>query len=213
MSAISSAPQTPPAERVQPSAHEERQAHILMAARSCFARAGFHGASMQQICAEAKMSPGALYRYFPSKDSIIEAIAEEERVQAAECMAALSSHGPLVDRITQVGVDYLRQIRDDESGGLMVEICSESLRNTSVGQRFKDIEMEVRGAMLSALRRGQEMGEVDPAIDLEVVLTVLFAVGDGLVMRLQFEPTDPETIRPYLRRVVAGLLAPGAPGE
>ena len=210
LSAISSVPQTPAAERVPASAHEERQTHILAAARACFARAGFHGASMQQICAEAKMSPGALYRYFPSKDSIIEAIAEEERGQAAECMAALSTDGPLVDRITQVGLDYLKQIRDDGSGGLMVEICSESLRNTSVGQRFKDIELEVRSAMLAAMRRGQETGEVDKAIDLEVALTVLFAVGDGLVMRLQIDPTEPEIIRPYLRRVVAGLISPGA---
>ncbi len=54
------------------SAQDQRRVQILDAARACFASAGFHGASMHQICAEARMSPGALYRYFPSKDAIIE---------------------------------------------------------------------------------------------------------------------------------------------
>ena len=46
----------------------DRRDEILAAAQRCFARSGFHGASMQDICAEAGMSPGNLYRYFPSKD-------------------------------------------------------------------------------------------------------------------------------------------------
>ena len=48
----------------------DRRAEILAAAQRCFVRSGFHGASMQEICAEAGMSPGNLYRYFPSKEAI-----------------------------------------------------------------------------------------------------------------------------------------------
>ena len=48
----------------------DRRAEILDAAERCFIRSGFHQASMQEICAEAKMSPGNLYRYFPSKEAI-----------------------------------------------------------------------------------------------------------------------------------------------
>ncbi|HEX2019249.1 MAG TPA: TetR/AcrR family transcriptional regulator [Aurantimonas sp.] len=198
------------AEAAAPSAHDQRRMHVLAAARSCFARSGFHGASMQQICAEAEMSPGALYRYFPSKDAIIEAIAEEERVDAAACVAALYGEGSLVDRITAVGMDYLRQTVDPDTGGLMVEIWSESIRNRALGRRFHEIEVEVRRAFDAALRRAKSEGEIDPGIDIPVVLTVLFAVADGLVMRLQIEDeADVATIEPYLRRVVQGLL--GAP--
>ena len=190
-----------------PTAHDQRRMHVLAAARSCFSRWGFHRASMQQICAEAQMSPGALYRYFPSKEAIIEAIAEEERVDAAACVAALHGEGSLVDRITAVGMDYLRQTIDPDTGGLMVEIWSESIRNTALGQRFHEIEAEVRRAFEAALLRAQESGEIDPGIDIAVVLTVLFAIGDGLVMRLQIEDdADIETIEPYLRRLVRGLL-------
>lgn len=184
--------------------------HVLAAARSCFARSGFHGASMQQICAEAQMSPGALYRYFPSKEAIIEAIAEEERVDAAACGAALHGEGDIIDRITATGMDYLRQTLDPDTGGLMVEIWSESIRNTAIGRRFHEIEAEVRRAFHAELTRAQAAGEIDRSIDIAVALTVLFAVADGLVMRLQIEDeADIETIEPYLRRVIRGLL--GAP--
>ena len=54
----------------------DRRDEILVAAQACFARAGFHQTSMQEICAEAGMSPGNLYRYFRSKEDIIAGIAE-----------------------------------------------------------------------------------------------------------------------------------------
>ncbi len=68
-----------PAER----APNERQTRILDAAESVFARAGFHAATMQDVAAEAGMSPGNLYRYFASKDAIIAAMAERDRQQIA----------------------------------------------------------------------------------------------------------------------------------
>ena len=48
-----------------PSPQDERRARILDAARTCFSRAGFHRTSMQEICAEAKMSPAFLSYCWP----------------------------------------------------------------------------------------------------------------------------------------------------
>ena len=50
-----------------------RRQQILEAARACVARQGFHQTNIQDICKEAALSPGAVYRYFPSKDHIIAA--------------------------------------------------------------------------------------------------------------------------------------------
>ena len=44
--------------RANAQAQSDRRAEILAAAQRCFVRSGFHGASMQDICAEAGMSPG-----------------------------------------------------------------------------------------------------------------------------------------------------------
>ena len=52
-----------------------RREQILEAARACFRRNGLHNTSMQDRIHEAGLSVGAVYRYFKSKDEIINAIA------------------------------------------------------------------------------------------------------------------------------------------
>lgn len=183
-----------------------RRNQILQAAGQCFARSGFHGASMQQICAEAKMSPGAVYRYFPSKEAIIEAIAEEKRLEAGACVAGLLGEGPIVERMTSVAMEYIGASRDPE-GQLMVEICSESLRNTAVGRRFAELENGVRTLFREALVKARQDGEIGCDVDIEAVLTMIFGMGDGLMMRLQIErEVDVQSLRPYVRRVFHALL-------
>ena len=61
--------------RITEARKTERRDQVLQAAFVCFARRGFHQTTMQEICAEAGLSPGAVYGYFPGKDAIIEALA------------------------------------------------------------------------------------------------------------------------------------------
>ena len=72
---------------VDPQLNERRRRQILEAATRCVIRRGFHQTSMQEICAEAEMSSGGLYRYFDSKEAIIAAIAEDERAENAAIRA------------------------------------------------------------------------------------------------------------------------------
>ena len=53
---------------------DERRAHIVAAAERAFVRYGFHAATMTQVADEAGMSAGNLYRYFPSKEAIVEGL-------------------------------------------------------------------------------------------------------------------------------------------
>ena len=153
------------------------------------------------------MSPGALYRYYPSKEAIIEAIAEDERSKAMTVMAAFQSEGSLVDRITACGVAYMRLMQRPASGQLMVEICAESMRNTSVGERFHVIECDIRKEFLAAFGAAQAAGQISADIDLEVALKVLMSIGDGLVMRMGLEPDmTPEAVEPFLRRIAAAVF-------
>ena len=52
---------------------DARRAQILEAALTCFARNGFHRTTMQEIVKQSRLSPGAIYNYFASKEQIIEA--------------------------------------------------------------------------------------------------------------------------------------------
>ncbi|OPH47811.1 hypothetical protein BC351_39495 [Paenibacillus ferrarius] len=54
----------------------DRQAKVLDAAAKIFALDGYHPASITQICEEAKISNGALYKYFKNKEDLFFAVLD-----------------------------------------------------------------------------------------------------------------------------------------
>src|SRR2546423_14502706 len=79
--------------------YDEKRQTILEAARGCFRRDGFHGASISDICATAKISPGHLYHYFESKEAIIEAIVETGFEKATSVFEELANTENIVDAL------------------------------------------------------------------------------------------------------------------
>ena len=73
-----------------------RRQQIIDAAYRCFARKGFHQATMRDIYAEANLSPGAVYHYFDSKDAIIQASFEFDYERSLDLFdAAIASDDPI----------------------------------------------------------------------------------------------------------------------
>src|ERR1700752_3086086 len=68
-----------------PPAHD-RPAQILNAALVCFAKHGFHQASMHDISAEAGISVGLIYRYFENKEAVISAMAARHKEEIQEML-------------------------------------------------------------------------------------------------------------------------------
>lgn len=186
---------------------DERRAHILDAARTCFSRAGFHRTSMQEICAEAKMSPGGLYRYFASKDAIIEAIAEEEQRAGRRILEVMLEPGSLHDRLLRCGLAYIDQMRDRRAVQMMLEVYVESMRNTAVGAFFAKCENENRKLMSGVFADAMERGEIAADIDVETVMMTLVAFADGVILRMGLDPNyDVERAGTILSRVVTAVL-------
>ncbi len=63
--------------KLKPEEIENRRREIVVAARACFLRNGFHQTTTDEICHEAAISPGGLYHYFGSKEEIISAVIED----------------------------------------------------------------------------------------------------------------------------------------
>lgn len=191
--------------------HDLRRRQILDAARHCFARSGFHGASMQEICAEAKMSPGGLYRYFRSKDDMIEAIAEDERIRGLRLLSQLSGDGDLTDRMVAVGMSYIREMSEPDALPLMAEVFSEGLRNSAIGATFLRNEREIHDLIRAFLTDLEARGEIRPIVALDGVISLMCGVIDGVAMRHGFDASlTPDRIAPQLRAIVTALLRPQA---
>ncbi|MBZ3695590.1 TetR/AcrR family transcriptional regulator [Phyllobacterium sp. R2-JL] len=192
---------------------EVQEARILEAATNCFVRAGFRGASMNDICSEAGMSPGALYRYFPSKESLIEAIVAGHRKASAEILDRMSGYGNIIDALVMVGLDHVRQKSangvDDASARLFAEVRAEAIRNEAVAAQCELYEGQMREKLLSAVGAAKARGEIDPVGDLELVVASLAAMGEGIIMRnFPAQGVPVEALEPMFRALAVGILRP-----
>lgn len=184
---------------------------ILAAALACFARDGFHGASMQKICAEAGMSPGALYRYFPSKESLIAAIVEGERAEHLAFFDAITQGPSVIGALTACLGEILRN-ETMASARLGPEIMAEAIRNTDLRAAMEPHEAEGRAQLREALEKAVAQGEIDPALDRETVLILLQVMGDGLILHHQLHPEWGIAARlPAIGELVRRMLAPPSP--
>src|SRR3954466_12826446 len=149
----------PPVRRANTQLKSDRRAEILAAAERCFVRSGFHGASMQDICAEAGMSPGNLYRYFPSKEALIAGIAERDRAEVAQEFASVDlSRGffAVLERMAQ----HHSAEKPDEQVKLCTEISAEARRNPEIARILASVDADVKRWLIELLHAGAECGDI-----------------------------------------------------
>jgi TetR/AcrR family transcriptional repressor of uid operon len=184
----------------------DRRMEILDAAQRCFARAGFHGASMQEICAEAGMSPGNLYRYFPSKEALIAGICERNRAEAAESFLAVDQAPGFFEGLAALARYHLVE-RADEEASLCAEIMAESRRNPEIARLHTELERDIRTRLVDMLRRAAGRGEISSTLDLDGAATMLMVLADGMSWRRASDPSfNSEAALPYILQMVHCLL-------
>ena len=194
--------------RVNAQLQFDRRAEILEAAERCFARSGFHQASMQDICAEAGMSPGNLYRYFRSKEALIAGISERNRAQAAAALGDIGKAPDFFAALAEHARHHLIERSADEVG-LCAEIMSESRRNPEVARLCEKIERDIKNRLAAMLRSAIERGEVRADLDVESAALVLMVLVDGMSWRRAVEKGfDVERVLPMILQMVRSLLSP-----
>lgn len=184
----------------------DRRAEILDAAERCFARSGFHQTSMNEICAEAEMSAGNLYRYFPSKEAIIAGITERNRADAAESFKAVETAPSFYEGLQQLARHHLVD-RSDSDIGLCAEIMAESRRNPEIAKVFQAIEGDVKTRITTMLKTAAARGEISGTIDFDAAATMLMVLGDGMSWQRASDPSfNAERMLPLVFQMVRSLL-------
>jgi AcrR family transcriptional regulator len=121
-----SAPMTTPAERA-------RQARILETAQTMLAQEGEQGLQMKQLAQRADVALATLYRYFPSKDHVLGAIALERWKRAAQRIDALNFDGETPgERAGEMMVrEFHRVQREPEIAAALGRVANAPDRSTS----------------------------------------------------------------------------------
>ena len=189
--------------------HRQRREQILTAAAACFTDRGVHRSTMLEICESSGVSAGALYRYFPSKDAIIVALVEAERVENRALIDYLNSGSNVVKKLRSVAGELIDALMDERYGRLSLEIGAEAARNPAAAEAIAANDTELRVALCAALERGQTEGAVDARIDVEATAFLLMSLFDGMAGRSSFSVAPPsKRLIAAFRELVQRLLSP-----
>jgi TetR/AcrR family transcriptional regulator, repressor for uid operon len=188
---------------------DDRRKQILAAAERCFARHGFHQTSMQEVCKEAELSPGSVYRYFRSKDDIIVAMATEHRAATQAQFAQALALPNALEALVLVASQVLQQINDPACAPLHFECTAEAMRNPRVAEVVRREDAEIVSGLVELVRRGQTAGQIDATLDPRRAAEALVALADGLTWRKFLQPTvDTTTYEDTVRTVLERFLRP-----
>ncbi len=166
----------------------DRKSRILDAAERCFVRNGFHKSTMQDVAAECGMSPGNLYRYFPSKDAIVAGLAERDRDLFNADFVKLLNAPDLSAAFVAIG---RRHMVDEPRAKtiMMLEIWAEACRNPRMAEICSGMDLQVMACMTEfiTLMRASE-GAEGIGTPREVAVLIM-AMADGLFRRRATDPS------------------------
>jgi AcrR family transcriptional regulator len=158
---------------------------VLEAAAQVFARLGYANTTTNHIAARAGVSIGSLYQYFPSKDSILLALAERhlERTFAAAMQEVGDKRNAPVPELLRALVDALVQAHQAEPR-LHRVIFEEARLDASFRRRLDDLEgkaMQIARELIE--ERCAELAIDNPGIASLLVVQILEAVTHSMVVR------------------------------
>ena len=191
-----------------------RRQQILDASAACFARRGFHATTMQDICKEADLSPGAVYRYFPSKESIIQAMCDHSASSNLQAIkAALDDAGNtwavFTDLIRRFFTE-LESLKSSADCALNVDLIAEAPRNEHIREWLTGSLEATYSLFLDLIKAAQDRGEVDPSLSPRSVAQVMVGLYHGFVTQKLVEPNiDVEGYAAVLRGLFGGTFWQG----
>lgn len=160
----------------------DRREAILLAAERCFTRYGFHRTTMQLVAREAGMSPGNIYRYFPSKNAIVEGLVERDRDESRRRFARIDRSRPFWEQFGQLGREYF--IGDSQSKAVLcLEIWAEAARNPEIDAINRPFEAEVVTQLVELIDTARERGEIAADVDANAAAQIIMTLTSGLYVR------------------------------
>ena len=141
---------------------DDTRARIIDTADALFRRLGYAKTAVADIAAELGMSPANVYRFFPSKNAIVEAICQRCLNELeTNIWAVARSPGPAAARLEQLFVEIFNYHRDN----LITEKRVNDMVLFAMENNWAAVEAHIemmRVVIEKILRDGIEKGEFDP---------------------------------------------------
>lgn len=187
-----------------------QRARILAAATRCFVEHGFHAASMARIAEAAQMSPGLMYRYFPSKSAIVLAIIERQLEENRAKIGELHASTEITPNLRQSFAQWQSEVPDAMNAALFLAMSADARRDPQIARALRESDRLTRANLQDWLGRSrQEGGRGVPKALAESRAILMQCVIEGMAIRALREPDlDFDQLAPALNELFDRLLAP-----
>jgi AcrR family transcriptional regulator len=166
---------------------------ILEIAKEAFTRSGVN-INLDELARDAGVGPGTLYRHFPTRDALVEAVYRSEVEKLAAAERKFAEIMPPIEALRAwmlLFVDYIAT----------KQIIAPAL-NTLVGGPSKIYESsggQIKGAIDSLVKRAIESGDIRPDLDPFDLLRALIGVSN-----VASAPDWPQSARRLVGILIAG---------
>jgi AcrR family transcriptional regulator len=143
---------------------------------------------MQEVAAEAGMSPGNLYRYFRSKEALATGLAERDRARVVGDMTGLDSAENFLAALSELARKHFID-EPREKAVLCLETWAEATRNPVFATLTERFDEAVQERMATMFRAAQERGVIAASVDPEALATIVSTLANGLFVRRAVIPS------------------------
>jgi AcrR family transcriptional regulator len=199
-----------------------RRRQIMDAAAHCFARKGFHETTMQDVFRESGLSAGAVYRYFKTKDDLVQAISAEVSGPVIAIIESALAQDPVpgADEIAGRLAAAVQELSGaDGLAWVAPSAWALALHDPAVAGIVRGVWGRLRSGWIKAAQRMRDDGRLPPGTDVDAAGAALFSVGPGfLLQRLILGGPDAATFQRGLRHLLRPEMlsppdAPESPNE
>jgi AcrR family transcriptional regulator len=178
---------------------QARSSEILDAAVVCFARSGFHKATMRDIVRESGLSAGAIYNLFSSKQEIIAAIAARRHDEERRLFEEALKQATVAKSLKAIRDHFLSELNSPKQRlrrRVTVQLWAEAQHDSTLQKVARDTFAKPHTLLRDLLTDWQHRGEIARQMDADAMARFLIAAFHGLV--LQSEWDERLAIKPLL---------------
>ncbi|HEV8619299.1 MAG TPA: TetR/AcrR family transcriptional regulator [Candidatus Udaeobacter sp.] len=168
----------------------DRRTQILDAALVCFAKRGFHQASMHDISAEAGISVGLIYRYFENKDAVISAMADRHKKEIHEVLERAQQAPTLLESLEILFTAHCCEDAPQVVSAFVVDLYAEASRNQRVADLVRDVLQTAMDGVTDLIARSPEAESAAHGLKPHEQAELIFAVSRGMLMRDVLQPQE-----------------------
>jgi AcrR family transcriptional regulator len=134
--------------------HLDTRDEILAAAREVLLERGAADLSLREIARRASFSPGALYKYFDSKDDLVSALADRAMAAMLERFAKVPPELPPDERVVAMGLAYLDFARENPEDISIITVHESTVHMQPLSPEHRQLEEAVTGLFKEGVAKG-----------------------------------------------------------